>query len=86
MDGDTHLERALNVYLTSRFIASREIPSDECLTEARDIIKLFEIVISRAFTDGVKWSSKHTMYIHKPLEIHKAVAEYLLKPNVDKKD
>lgn len=43
MDGDTELERELNAYLTKRFIwSSSEVPSDECLSEARAIIALVQ--------------------------------------------
>jgi hypothetical protein len=38
MDGDTVLEKWLNSYLTSQFILSRSVPSDECLREAKYII------------------------------------------------
>lgn len=40
MDGDTLLERWLNAYLTYRFTLSKDMPSDECLSEARTIIKV----------------------------------------------
>lgn len=40
MDGKTDLEKRLNSYLTARFIFSRDVPSDECLSEARDVIRL----------------------------------------------
>lgn len=38
MDGATDLEKKLNSYLTKRFIGRKDIPSDECLSEARDVI------------------------------------------------
>ena len=42
MDGDTPLEKELNAYLTARFTLSKGIPSDECLGEAKEIIKIFQ--------------------------------------------
>ena len=38
MMGSTPLEKALNAYITRNFIGSRNLPSDECLSEAREII------------------------------------------------
>lgn len=40
MDGNNNLERKLNSYLTTRFITRQEIPSDECLSEAKEIINI----------------------------------------------
>jgi len=42
MDGDTLLERTLNAFLANQFIfpVREGVPSDECLSEARDIIKM----------------------------------------------
>jgi len=40
MDGNNELEKKLNHYLTKMFIVSSDVPSDECLTEARYIISL----------------------------------------------
>lgn len=40
MSGDTELERAVNSYLTCQFIMRRNVPADECLTEAKEIIAL----------------------------------------------
>lgn len=40
MNGDTELEKRLNSYLTCAFIIPRNVPADECLSEARDIIKM----------------------------------------------
>lgn len=51
MDGDTRLERELNAYLTRSFIGGRDIPADECLPEARDIIDLFKSGESLALPD-----------------------------------
>lgn len=42
MDGDTDLEKILNAYLTKQFILSRDVPSDECLSEAKEILKIIE--------------------------------------------
>lgn len=40
MAGDTDLEKKINSYLTCRFIVSKDIPCNECLTEAKAIIKM----------------------------------------------
>lgn len=40
MMGSTPLEKALNAYLTKQFIWSHDIPSDECLSEAREILDI----------------------------------------------
>ena len=42
MDGDTDLEKKLNSYLTCRFIISKDVPSDECLDEAKEIIRMIK--------------------------------------------
>ena len=42
MDGDNDLEKKLNSYLTCQFIIRNDVPSDECLDEAREIIKIVE--------------------------------------------
>jgi hypothetical protein len=38
MAGDSSLQKQLNAYLTDRFISPRDMPPDECLTEAKAII------------------------------------------------
>lgn len=38
MKGKDDLEKKINCYLTKQFIMSRDIPSDECLDEAKYII------------------------------------------------
>lgn len=40
MDGDTELEKRLNSYLTCQFILVDDVPADECLSEAKEIIEL----------------------------------------------
>ena len=40
MDGDNELEKKINCYLTKQFIMPSDIPSDECLSEAKHIIAL----------------------------------------------
>ena len=40
MAGNNELEKRLNKYLTSQFIGFHEVPEDECLTEAREVIKI----------------------------------------------
>lgn len=40
MDGKTDLEKRLNAYLTCQFIGHHDLPADECLTEAREIVKM----------------------------------------------
>lgn len=42
MDGNTLLEKQINAYLAKRFIYSRDVPADECLNEAREVIKMVE--------------------------------------------
>jgi hypothetical protein len=39
MDGDTPLEKKMNALLTRTFILSRDVPADECLSEAKEVIK-----------------------------------------------
>lgn len=41
MYGNSYLEQWLNMYLTKNFIAKQDIPNDECLSEARDILEKF---------------------------------------------
>lgn len=38
MDGDTHAERDVNALLTCLFVGRRDLPADECLSEARHIL------------------------------------------------
>jgi hypothetical protein len=40
MDGDTLLEKQLNAYLTDTFVQSYDVPPDECLSEAKEIIAI----------------------------------------------
>lgn len=40
MDGDFPLERELNALLTAFFVGEKNLPSDECLAEARKVIEL----------------------------------------------
>jgi len=42
MDGDSELEKRVNSYLTCRFTIRKDIPSDECLSEAKHLIKLIK--------------------------------------------
>lgn len=42
MDGDNDFEKELNAYLTKQFIYSKDIPSDECLPEVKDIIEIIK--------------------------------------------
>lgn len=44
MQGDTPLEREINAYLTKQFIWPRDMPTDECLSEAKHIIALVDIL------------------------------------------
>ncbi len=39
VQGNTALERELNAFLTKNFIMSGDVPADECIDEARDIIE-----------------------------------------------
>ena len=41
MEGDSPLEKELNAFLTIQFILSRDVPSDECLSEAKEIVQMF---------------------------------------------
>lgn len=40
MDGETELEQRINAYLTTKFVGTSEIPSDECLDEAKEVIRM----------------------------------------------
>lgn len=40
MDGRDDLEKMVNGFLTGRFICRRQVPADECLSEARTIIMM----------------------------------------------
>lgn len=42
MDGSNLLEKSLNAYLTTTFILSKDVPTDECLSEARAVIEMVE--------------------------------------------
>lgn len=42
MDGESVLHKRLNAYLTKRFILDKDVPADECLAEADEIIKMVE--------------------------------------------
>lgn len=42
MAGDNDLEKQISSYLTLRFIGRFDLPSDECLTEAKDVIKMIK--------------------------------------------
>ena len=42
MAGDSVLEKKINSYLTCRFISSLKVPCDECLSEAREIVKIIK--------------------------------------------
>lgn len=44
MDGDTRQEKWLNAYLTSQYVITKAIPADECLGEARMIIKTLALM------------------------------------------
>ena len=42
MEGDSNEEKRINHFLTKQFIFSRDIPADECLSEAQAILKMKE--------------------------------------------
>lgn len=42
MAGDSELEKRINCYLTQQFIVNSGVPADECLGEAKHIMKLIE--------------------------------------------
>lgn len=46
MDGNNELEKKLNCYLTKQFVMPSNIPSDECLNEAKHIIILVSSYIN----------------------------------------
>ena len=56
MAGATPLVKMLNAYLTVRFTVSRDVPADECLKEAMQVI-----AIVRAYGDsadsGAAWDA-----------------------------
>lgn len=56
MAGDTALEKMLNAYLTSQFITKGEIPSDECLSEARLIISIV-YAYGESADSGAAWEA-----------------------------
>jgi len=39
MDGDSRAEKQINSYLTCAFISQYDIPSDECLNEAKAVLE-----------------------------------------------
>lgn len=41
MDGDTDLEKKINSILTHRFIWTKDVPTDECLVEAKHLVGMF---------------------------------------------
>lgn len=56
MDGDTRLARELNSLLTKSFIMSRDVPSDECLREATELIAAMTVdnpATGKASLEGV---------------------------------
>lgn len=64
MDGDTPAEKELNAYLTRQFILPTEMPSDECLSEAKEVIRMVRADISakeveKAIHDS--WEESMTM-------------------------
>lgn len=40
MEGDNELEKRINSYLTFTYIFERDVPADECLEDARKILKI----------------------------------------------
>lgn len=42
MLGDNDLEKELNAYLTNQFIGTNNLPADECLKEAREVIAILK--------------------------------------------
>lgn len=41
MAGDTIVETTINAMLTKAYIGSKDLPDDECLSEARHIINMY---------------------------------------------
>ena len=54
MDGETRLEKKLNSYLTCNFTMHKEIPSDECLSEAKECIKIVIQEFGTAYENVLK--------------------------------
>jgi hypothetical protein len=54
MDGDNELERKLNAFLTRRFILGGNVPSDECLTEAKEIIHITSSILEKPLIDHIR--------------------------------
>ena len=40
MAGDSDVEKKINSYLSSQFISKKELPADECLSEAKSILDM----------------------------------------------
>lgn len=54
MDGDTALLRALNAYMTKNYIMSRDIPADECLSEAKEIVEMSNTTPPHQLADRIE--------------------------------
>ena len=54
MAGSTEVVKRLNSYLTCRFISSKEIPPDECVSES---VKIFEEYMKTSMTKSefIEW-------------------------------
>lgn len=57
MDGSTPTVKRLNAYLTDAFIWSEDVPSDECLPEAEELLALWHA------TEGQDWPQKAAEYL-----------------------
>ena len=40
MEGDTELEKKINSFLTVQYIFEKDVPADECLQEAKELLEL----------------------------------------------
>lgn len=54
MAGETPLEKMLNAYLTTRFVSLRSVPPDECLSEAKNVIRITQ-AYGESADSGAAW-------------------------------
>ena len=75
MDGKNNLEKSLNCYITSFYIGKKDLPSDECIREARRVI-----TIAEKHKDPLKGISDYLYVCFYPLgkELAKSCAEECL--------
>ena len=73
MDGDNELEKRINSFLALTFAGGSNLPSNECLDEARGIIYMLD---SRSFSleDMVNYLEDELMYAGPPRLAHHALS------------